>query len=65
MIFTGIAILGKDGLWQQMHSFPGAPLRPALSIGFAGAPIQIVTFIYLNLLTPVVIHPLLFTYRIT
>lgn len=48
-----------------MHSFPGAPLRPALSIHFAGAPIQIVAFIYLNLLTPVVIHPLLFTYRIT
>lgn len=56
-----IYILGKGGLWQQMHSFLGAPLRPALSMDFTGAAIHTLVFIYLNLSTPVVIHPLLFT----
>lgn len=56
-----VYILGKGGLWQQMHSFLGAPLRPALSRDFTGTPIHTVVFIYPNLWTPVVIHPLLFT----
>lgn len=51
-----IYILGKAGLWQQMHSFFGAPLRPALSMDFTGAPIHTVVFLNLNYRTPVVIH---------
>lgn len=46
---SAIYILGKGGLWQQMHSFLGALLGPTLSMDFTGTPFHTVVFIYLNL----------------
>lgn len=63
-LIRAIYILGKGGLWQQMHSFMRAPLRPALSVDFPGTAIHTVVFIYFSLWTAVIIHPLFFSWRI-
>lgn len=62
-VFTSIMVLGKEGLWWQVHSFLGAPLRAGLRAVLTGAPIHMVTLSYLNLLTPATIQHLLFMCR--